>query len=303
MSKPLSPVTQKAEVELDENFTAAEIIEAYCKDNIDVAEYFAGLTQVNLYKCTATGYRFFYPYSVIGRSSLYDQLQKQHGYYMVEKWEHTQALEHIKPTDSVLEVGCGNGNFQERLRKKGVTDAVGLDFSDDAIKWAKQKGLTVFQQSIQEYAKLHPNTYDVVCFFQVLEHIDDIHSFVSAAVSALKPNGKLIIAVPNSNPYLYRYDRLHALNLPPHHMGLWDKKALAAIAPHFGLKNLSVQTEVLLPQYRSGFRNAYIKHLEKSKPLQASVVKLIPAFVFKFFLVQSEAAKDGRNLLAVYEKQ
>lgn len=303
MDKPLSPITHTKAVVLEENFTVAEIVAAYRSESLEVADYFKGLNEVNLFRCEATGYRFYYPYSIIGNSTLYDQLQKRTDYYTVEKWEHTQALEMIATNKAVLEVGCGNGNFLERLRAKGVKNSIGLEFSDDAILSATNKGLNVIKQTIQNHAEQHPDQYDVVCFFQVLEHIDDIHSFMTAAVKSLKKGGKLIIGVPNSNPYLYKYDRLHSLNLPPHHMGLWSDEALRNIAPYFGLNIEEVHTEKLIWQYRSQYRNAMINHYKKHNNLIAKFLQIIPAFVFKSYLSVSEAAAEGRHLLAIYNKK
>ena len=303
MEIPLSPVTGSSRVTLEENFSVAEILQAYQAAQLDVSEYFTGLTQVQLFRCNDTGYRFFYPYSIIGRSSLYDQLQKTEGYYPAEKWEHTEALKHIQTTDNVLEVGCGNGNFLEKLKAKGVSQAKGLDFSDDALRAVQQKGLQGKKESLQSHATTHAAQYDVVCFFQVLEHIDNIAEFMNAAASVLKPNGKMIVGVPNSNPYLYRYDRLHTLNLPPHHMGLWNSDALRNLAPHFGLDVVAVATEDLPWQYRSQYRKAFIGHYQKHNPLIAKTVAAIPAFVFKSYLSVFNSAAEGRHLLAIYRKK
>jgi 2-polyprenyl-3-methyl-5-hydroxy-6-metoxy-1,4-benzoquinol methylase len=72
------------------------------------------------------------------------------------------------------------------------------------------------------------HNYDAVCLFQVLEHMHDISGFFKHVRAFIKPQGKLIISVPNNNPYLYVNDKLHTLNLPPHHMGLWTGSSLTA---------------------------------------------------------------------------
>jgi hypothetical protein len=64
-------------------------------------------------------------------------------------------------------------------------------------------------------------------------------------LKALKKGGKLIIGVPNSNPFLYKYDKYHTLNLPPHHMGLWNKFSLANLANYFPMSVDNIIVEAL----------------------------------------------------------
>jgi hypothetical protein len=52
----------------------------------------------------------------------------------------------------------------------------------------------------------------------------------------LKPGGKLIIGVPNCEPWFRRFDKYEILNMPPHHMGLWNEKVFRAIQDIFGIR-------------------------------------------------------------------
>ncbi len=112
---------------------------------------------------------------------------------------------------------------------------VGLELNVEALRIARQRGLEVHGYRIERFAAENPAAFDAVCSSQILEHVPDVASFVKAACAALKPRGKLILGVPNNNPFLYKYDRLHALNLPPHHMGLSNQASLSRIAQVFPL--------------------------------------------------------------------
>jgi 2-polyprenyl-3-methyl-5-hydroxy-6-metoxy-1,4-benzoquinol methylase len=98
-----------------------------------------------------------------------------------------------------------------------------LELNEKAIQTGRAKGLDVHADTIQDFARTHQNAFDVVCYFQVLEHITDVQSFVQASVDALKPGGKLIICVPNNEGFL-KYDKHNLLNQPPPPYGAVDNR-------------------------------------------------------------------------------
>lgn len=71
--------------------------------------------------------------------------------------------------------------------------------------------LEYFESLYRIFVKENESQFDVVTFFQVLEHIADVHSFLTSALLTLKTGGKVILAVPNNEPYYLKYDRLHFL--------------------------------------------------------------------------------------------
>src|SRR5208283_1889345 len=65
---------------------------------IDVSDYFLGVDDVKIYECKETGYRFYYPFSLVGKESLYRQLESTaDGKYKNDKWEYRKALTFIEP--------------------------------------------------------------------------------------------------------------------------------------------------------------------------------------------------------------
>src|ERR1700733_7007093 len=86
------------------------IINSYKKEvGLDVATYFNGLTEISLYKCKQTGYRFYYPLNLAGDDKLYEYLQKFDWYYPTWKWEYIVADTLVSPGQKVLDIGCGYG--------------------------------------------------------------------------------------------------------------------------------------------------------------------------------------------------
>src|SRR3989339_873082 len=126
--------------------------------------------------------------------------------------------------------------------------------NDEAMRKSKEKGLNIYKETIQEHAKTHQKRYDIVCSFQVMEHIPEIGEAVRASIDTLKPGGKLIISVPNNNSIINQ-DPKGLLNRPPHHIGLWDKKSLSNLEKIFNIKLEKIKTEPLQRHHYKTYYN------------------------------------------------
>jgi SAM-dependent methyltransferase len=205
---------------------------------MDVAPFFTENNTFFLYQCNDTGYRFYHPTGMEGDGKFYSELQQRlaDDYYHKWKFENQLALDVINAGDKVLDIGCGVGNFLVRAQEKATV--TGLELNEKAITICRQRGFNVLNEKIEDHAPGNKEQYDVVCFFQVLEHIYAVNPFLENALSVLKKGGKLVIGVPNNEPYFLGYDKYCTLNLPPHHMGLWNKQVFEKTASLFNLKML-----------------------------------------------------------------
>ena len=143
----------------------------------------------------------------------------------------------------------------------------------------------------------------------VLEHIYDVKSFLEASLKVLKPEGKIIIGVPNSEPYFLGYDKYCTLNLPPHHMGLWNKKVFDKLAALFNLKILKTKYDIkggviagayLRAKYISGIKSLTGKHPIKDK-LLLSILGLITLPVT--FIKKVTKGINGSHIAIVFQKK
>jgi SAM-dependent methyltransferase len=97
---------------------------------------------------------------------------------------------------SVLEVGCGDGNFIGALGS-GVPHRVGADFSERAISFARAFNPDVTFHAVD--AAEIDEQFDVVAAIEVLEHIPDeqVASFLRVLFERAKPGGYVLISVPS----------------------------------------------------------------------------------------------------------
>lgn len=209
---------------------------------VDVSAELKGVEVLSLYACEECHLQFFSP-SVIGGESLYGRLQDLEWYYESDKWEHTFALGLIPEGSRVCEVGCGAGAFLERLRERKGVNATGLDSNVLAAAQARARGLDVVMTDLRDYGRDHEGSFDVVCGFQVLEHVADPVAFARDAARLLKVGGRLIVSVPNAGSFL-KWE-FNLLNMPPHHATRWDSTALRRLAAVVALDQVGVHCERL----------------------------------------------------------
>jgi 2-polyprenyl-3-methyl-5-hydroxy-6-metoxy-1,4-benzoquinol methylase len=294
----VSPITYKSNTRLVDQYKKEEIIDLYKTENIDVTRFFENIKTIDLFECLDTNYRFFYPETIFGDNRFYQDLyQTIPGYYHTNRWEHQKAKALLPKNCSLLEVGCGDGFFLE-YTKNVCSFSEGIELNSKAVETARAKSLNVSEQTIQEYAKMNKKKFDVVCCFQVLEHIYDIKSFIKSMTNCLKLNGILIIAVPNNNPYLFKRDKHHFLNLPPHHAGLWNAESLTNMEKAFPLSVKKIMHEPLV-ELKFWYK-AQVNYYSKAKPFAGTLLKLIPRQIYKPILKLLRQRIQGKTIMAVY---
>lgn len=220
---------------------------------IDVSRYFTGIDRVSIVKCRECDFRWFFPV-ITGNDNFYGQLREHSWYYINEKQEFLFASQEAGMSDDVLDVGCGEGNFAKYIKSKKY---VGLEQSPSAVHEAKARGINVISQTVEDYAERHPHSADVVCAFQVLEHVANPKSFLAASIRCLRSGGRLIISVPSADSFLSLAVN-NVLNCPPHHISLWSDEALRSVGRLYGLHTKSIYNDRLADEHLDGYLNTLV---------------------------------------------
>lgn len=105
---------------------------------------------------------------------------------------------------TILDVGCGGGILSEGLAARGA-QVIGIDLSDKALSVAKlhllESGCQVDYEKIsaEELATQSPAVYDIVTCMEMLEHVPDPASVISACATLVKPGGHVFFSTLNRN--------------------------------------------------------------------------------------------------------
>jgi 2-polyprenyl-3-methyl-5-hydroxy-6-metoxy-1,4-benzoquinol methylase len=175
----------------------------------------------------------------------------------VRPWDREEfefASGFIEAGMSVLEVGCGKCAFWDAFREKecAAVRYIGLELDPAAVAADVARQIDVRAELIEDHAQAAAGQYDVVCFFQVLEHVVDLRSFLDGCLRCLKPGGHLIFSVPNARSFLGRQPD-NILNMPPHHVTWWTELPIRYLAADRRLAVEAIVEDDLAAVHRGDF--------------------------------------------------
>ncbi|MBI5492389.1 MAG: class I SAM-dependent methyltransferase [Deltaproteobacteria bacterium] len=235
------PLCNSGSVASIESVKVSELAELYSQMlGRSIIEEFSGHNEFGFFLCGGCDLRFFHP-AVTGSEGFYESLQKFDWYYLEDKDEYEFARRYVPENSCVLEIGCGKGAFAKKIDTGNYT---GLEFSSKAREMGESAGIRILNETVQAHAVKNAGRYDVVCSFQVLEHIADVSAFLGSSIECLAPGGRYIISVPSADSFISSATNA-TLNLPPHHVTHWSDKSLCSIASIFDLKMVELYHDKL----------------------------------------------------------
>jgi SAM-dependent methyltransferase len=105
-------------------------------------------------------------------------------------------------TGLLLDVGCGGGLFLKMMRDEGLP-VLGLETSSKAAKLAWESNRVAVICGDLNHSPVVNESCSLVTMFHVLEHLHDPVGYLQAARALLRPNGRLIIQVPNASSWQF----------------------------------------------------------------------------------------------------
>jgi 2-polyprenyl-3-methyl-5-hydroxy-6-metoxy-1,4-benzoquinol methylase len=144
----------------------------------------------------------------------------------------------------ILDIGAGTGDFLLVAKNNGW-QTVGIEPSEKAIAIAIKKGIAFVDQT----KNLESHSFDVITMWHVLEHVPDLDFQIKELKRLLKPNGTLIVAVPNFKSFdANHYGKFWAAYDVPIHFWHFSKTAIKTL-----FEKEQMQLEKVLPMKFDSF--------------------------------------------------
>lgn len=130
----------------------------------------------------------------------------------------------VRPPGRTLDVGCSTGAWLEVASDAGW-DPVGVELGDAFARVARARGFEVHTGTLADYVRdVTPETFDLITFWDVLEHLPEPRAALSQAVAMLAPGGTIAVNFPNVAG-LYPRATLRLIARPT---GVWEHPELPA---------------------------------------------------------------------------
>lgn len=196
----------------------------------------------------------------------------------------------------ILEIGLGDGiNFLALKKSFGIISEnfFGVEFDKKSIEICKERGIiniteAFFNKDILE--KIN-SRFDVIILTEVFEHQTDPKNFIETVFHLLKPDGIVIITVPNNKRLFLRFREYG--DIPPHHFLRFNKD--------FFRKNFKEEI-IYLDEY--SFKNKNL--IDSSKALSLAILGNRIFFALFFPVVSILRIIDfiwGEGLITIIRKR
>lgn len=146
------------------------------------------------------------------------------------------------PTGTLVEVGPGFGTFCAVATQSGKFRRVlAVEPTPQLAEACRSRGVTVVEKRIEDAAADLPPA-DVLCAFEVIEHLFEPARFVADCARAVAPGGLLVLSCPNGQGFDIATLREKALAVDAEHVNLFNPASLSALVKRSGFEVLEVTT-------------------------------------------------------------
>lgn len=175
--------------------------------------------------------------------------QKIHPKHLIFQKHPPEFLKYLEVNDSVLDVGCGNG--QNSLLAAGkVKQITGFDIDKSQLKIAEdeagKRGLKNVKFDCVSAEKKLPymsKQFDKVIFLGVLEHLSERENILQEIKRVMKPEGKLLLGIPNEITGWKKLQMSVGIQhfTDPDHELEFTKQTISGLLEKIGFKIMSIE--------------------------------------------------------------
>lgn len=209
-----------------------------------------------------------------------------------------------------IDIGCGNGHLLTQVRKKGWIP-FGTEFTDTAVSICRSKGINIHQGPLNP-ADYAPESFDVITFIEVLEHINNPQEEIENFRSLMRKGGALYITTPNFNS-ISRKMLKSGWNIIeyPEHLCYYTPETLHQLLSQHGFKKIKLTSTGITPsrllrttsnfatkskgqEYDPGVSDEQLRNITETNPIGILIKKTLNSLL--------SFTGTGDTLKALYTK-
>lgn len=188
----------------------------------------------------------------------------------------------------ILEIGCGTGYLLYELQKLGA-EVLGIEPGEHGAEGGKKYKIPVLNRFFNPLEITEK--YDIVIFYAVLEHMQDAGKFLQDVKTVLKTNGKIVLAVPDCEPYIEAGDTSLLIH---EHWNYFTQNTLAVLVSNNGLAGTIVRSEF------AGVLYAFLIEGGDGKVIQPSNLDTLSLYIDK---VKTQKEKLFKYIESITQNQ
>lgn len=160
---------------------------------------------------------------------------------------------------NLLDIGAGTGDFLVEAKNSGW-QTTGIEPNEKAKALAQKKGIDF----VENLEIISDNSFDVITMWHVLEHVPNLEYQLQQLKRICKPNGTIIIAVPNFKSFdAKHYKQFWAAYDVPRHLWHFSKRGIQKLFANYKIQLLEVKpmwfdsfyVSLLSEKYKTGKMN------------------------------------------------
>lgn len=177
------------------------------------------------------------------------------------------------PGTKVLDIGTAGGAFLDAAKQYGY-DAYGMEPSADLVARGKARGLQIEQGTIESHS-FAQGSFDMVCLWDVIEHLPDPKSALVEIKKLLKPDGILLINFPDIDTWQAKLAGKRFWWILSVHLHHFTRKSIRDICSRTGFEAFHFQ------RYWQTLEFGYLERMAVHYriPLTALITRLTPGFI------------------------
>ncbi len=192
-----------------------------------------------------------------------------------------------------MEIGAGTGVLLQRLKDVGFVETIGVEPSCAAIAAADPEIRDSLREGVFVEADFKPESFDLICCFQTLEHVPDPRELTASCKRLLRPNGLLAFVTHDYQAPINRLLGRRSPIIDIEHMQLFCRKSLTTLLENGGLKVVEL----------TSFRNTYpLSYWLRLAPLPRLMKGALRAAGDRTRLSRLKVSVDVGNLLTIGRK-